>query len=66
MNVYNSVLKASWAVGVISLLASVVVKLVPILQAKLGVSPHGGMVTTAVLFLCVLATGEARKTPPSS
>jgi hypothetical protein len=55
-----------WAVGVISLLGSVVLKLLPISPAKLGVSSHGGMILAAVLFLCVLATGEARKTPPSS
>lgn len=64
--VYRSVLEVCWAVGVISLLGSVVLKLLPISPAKLGVSTHGGMILAAVLFLCVLATGEARKTPPSS
>jgi hypothetical protein len=40
--------------------------MLPNLQDKLGVSPRGGMMLAAVLFLCALASGEAMKTPPSS
>jgi uncharacterized membrane protein YkvI len=64
--VYRSVLEVCWALGLISLVLSVVLKPLPILQVRLGVSPRGGIILAAVLFLCVLATGEARKTPPSS
>jgi hypothetical protein len=64
--VYCSVLEVCWAVGLISLVAVLVLKMLPFLQDKLGVSPRGGLVLAAVLFLCVLATSEARKTPPSS
>lgn len=64
--VYGSVVELCWGLGLISLVAVVVLKLLPILQDKLGVTPRGGMLLAAVLFLCVLATGEARKTPPSS
>jgi hypothetical protein len=64
--VYGSVIEVCWAVGLLSMVAVLVLKLVPDLQAKLGLSPHSGMILAAVLFLCVLATGEARKTPPSS
>jgi hypothetical protein len=64
--VYGSVVELCWGLGLISLVAVIVLKVLPILQDKLGVTPRGGMLLAAVLFLCVLATGEARKTPPSS
>jgi hypothetical protein len=64
--VYCRVLEVCWGLGLICTLASIVLKLLPILQGKLGVSPRGGMMLAAVLFFCALATGEARKTPPSS
>jgi len=64
--VYGWVLKVCWTVGLISLVAVFVLKLLPSLQVKLGVTPRGGLILAAVLFLCVLASGEARKTPPSS
>jgi hypothetical protein len=51
---------------VISLAGSIVLRLVPILTAKFGISSRGGLILAAVLFLCVLATGDVRKTPPSS
>jgi hypothetical protein len=64
--VYCKVVEVCWGLGLISLVAIIVLKLFPTLQVKLMVSPRGGMMLAAVLFLCVLATGEARKTPPSS
>ncbi len=64
--VYRSLLEVCWGLGLVSLVAVVVLKLLPILQDKLGVTPRGGLILAAVLFLCVLATGEAGKTPPSS
>lgn len=64
--VYRSVLEVCWGLGLICTLASVVLRLLPILQLKLGVSPRSGMMLAAVLFLGALATGEARKTLPSS
>jgi hypothetical protein len=64
--VSSSVLKACWGLGLISLVVSVVLRALPTLQKPLGVSPRGGLMLAAVLFLCVLATGEARKTPPAS
>jgi hypothetical protein len=60
------VLEVCWALGLISVVVCIVLKLLPNLQDKLGVSPRGGMMLAVVLFLCALATGEARKTPPSS
>jgi len=64
--VYCSVLEVCWGLGLICTVASVVLKVLPSLQTKLGASPRGGLLLAAVLFLCALATGEARKAPPSS
>jgi hypothetical protein len=64
--VYRSVLEVCWGLGLISLVAVFVLKLLPILQRKLGVTARGGLILAAVLFLCVLATGEVGKTSPSS
>ncbi|MGA9055202.1 MAG: hypothetical protein WB763_01690 [Terriglobia bacterium] len=64
--VYRTVLGVSWGLGVICMVASLVLKLLPSLEIKLDVTPRGGIVMAAVLFLCALATGEAGRTPPSS
>jgi hypothetical protein len=64
--VYRTVLGVSWGLGVICMLGTIVVKLLPSLAAKLDVSPRTGIVLAAVLFLCALASGEAGRTPPSS
>jgi hypothetical protein len=64
--VYRGVVDVCWALGLISLVAVLVLKLQPTLQRTLGISAHGGLIVAAVLFLSVIATGEARKTPPSS
>jgi len=64
--VYRTVLEVSWGLGVICLLATIVLKLLPSLEITLNVTSRGGIVMAAVLFLCALASGEAGKTPPSS
>jgi uncharacterized membrane protein YkvI len=64
--VYRSVVEVCWALGLISLLVSLVLKPLPLLQIRLALSPRSGIILAAVFFLGVLATGEARKTPPSS
>jgi hypothetical protein len=63
---YRSVAEVCWALGLASVVGSLVLRLVPFLEVKLGISSRGTLLLAAVLFLCVLATGEARKTPPSS
>ena len=60
--IYSIVREISWQLGVICVLASIVLKILP---TKLPVTPRGALVLAAVLFLCALATPEARKTPPS-
>jgi hypothetical protein len=64
--VYHWVLAVSWGLGVICLLATIVLKLLPSLETMLNISTRGGIVMAAVLFLCALASGEALRTPPSS
>jgi len=64
--VYHWVLGVSWVLGVISLVGSLVLRLLPSLEKTLGVTTRGGIILAAVLFLCTLASGEAGRTPPSS
>lgn len=63
--VHSIVHEVSWQLGVICVVASIVLRMLPTVQMKLAVTPRGGLVLAAVLFLCALATGEARETPPS-
>ena len=62
---YRCTLEVCWGLGLICIVASIVLKLLPAWQVKLQVSPHGGILLAAVLFLGALATGKAMKTPPS-
>ena len=64
--VYRTVLEVCWGLGVICIAAVIVLRLLPILQVKLELSTRSGLIMAAVLFLCVLATGEARKSLPPS
>ena len=64
--VYSGLLGACWGLGLICVVGSVVLRLLPTLQEKLPVSPRGGLILAAVLFLFALATGEMRRTPTSS
>ena len=64
--VYRTVLGVSWGLGVICLVATLVLKLLPSVEKTLGVTTRGGIILAAVLFLCTLASGEAGRTPPSS
>ena len=64
--VYRSVRELSWVMGVLSLFAALLVRLVPGLVEKYGFSARGGLVLAAVLFLCVLASNEAQKSAGSS
>jgi len=48
------------------MVGSIVLRLLPMLQDTIGISPRGGMMLAAILFLCAIATGEARRALPSS
>jgi len=54
--------QACWGLGILSLLAGVVLKVVPAWADRWGTSPRGGLALAAVLFLCALATREMGKT----
>ena len=54
--VYRIVVKACWGLGVLSLVLGVAIRLFPSWAAQLDVSPRGGLVAAATLFLCALAT----------
>jgi hypothetical protein len=63
---YGIVHGVCWVLGVLSLAAAIVLRILPSLQDRLEISPRGGMIFAAVLFLCVLASKGACKTTPSS
>ena len=64
--VYRGLLQVCWGLGLIALVAVIVLRIRPALQVTFGVSPRSGMLMAAAFFLCVLATSEAAKTPPTS
>ena len=64
--VYGSLLEVCWGLGLICLVGSLLLRVLPVLVLKLGVSPRGGLILAGVLFLCALASGEAKRTLSSS
>lgn len=56
-----------WALGLFSMAAGVVLKLMPEWSARLGFYPRGALIFAGTLFLCGLATREMERTalPPS-
>ena len=55
--------EVSWFLGVICVAASIVLRLLALGHIFIAISPRGGLVLAAVLFLCTLATREAGKAP---
>ena len=51
---------AYW-LGLIGLVVSVLLRIVPALGERLAVAPRGGMILAACLFLCALASREMAK-----
>jgi len=62
VRLYRSIVQICWILGVVSMVAGVVLKVVPTLGERLGTSPRGGLILAGVLFLCALATGEVQRT----
>jgi hypothetical protein len=54
--IYPILVRVCWALGLLSLLAAVALKLMPALIDKLRVSPRGGLEFAVALFLCAIAT----------
>jgi hypothetical protein len=63
--IHSAVHELSWQLGVICVVASLVLKLLQFVRISFPLTARGGLELAAVLFLCALATGEERKTPPS-
>lgn len=62
---YRRVAGVCWGLGVLSLVAGLVFRVLPNLQLKTTFSPRGGLILAAVLFLCSMATRELER-PASS
>jgi hypothetical protein len=58
--VYSIVGKLSWALGLLSILASVAVKLLH-LEARVTMTAHTGFLIAGTFFLCALATREMQR-----
>lgn len=61
MKIYRAVAQLSWALGVLSLLAAVILR-VGHLRIGRSVSAQGGLEFAGVLFLCALATWRMART----
>ena len=58
--VYRLVTQVSWLLGLLSLLAALLIKLLH-LEAKVNITPSNAILGAAALFLCALATREMQR-----
>ena len=58
--IYRIVCKLSWALGLLSILAGVVIKLAH-LEARATITSHTAFVVAGTFFLCALATREMER-----
>ncbi len=70
-HVYRFLVSVSWALGFLSLIVAVLLRLIPALAMKTTFTPRGGIVIAGTLFLGALASAEMRKmsssaAPPAS
>ena len=54
--IYRNVIQLSWAIGLISVLVAIILKLLPPLAERTETSPRGALEFAMALFLCALAT----------
>lgn len=59
--VYDVLFKLTWALGLLSILAAVVIKLLH-LELRLTVTSHTAFLVAGTFFLCALATREMKRT----
>lgn len=64
--VYRRLFEICWALGLLSMLAGIVLKLMTTLADRLNLTPRGALVFAGVLFLCALATREMERAIPPS
>jgi hypothetical protein len=55
---YNTLGRVSWALGVVTLVGGVILKVMPAWGKRIDISPHGIEVFAGALFLCVLASRD--------
>lgn len=58
--IYRIVFQLSWALGLLSILLAVAIKLLRI-EATVTVNAHTGFVVAGTFFLCALATREMQR-----
>ena len=58
--IYRMVFKLSWALGLLSILAGVVIKLAH-LEARVTMTSHTAFIIAGAFFLCALATREMER-----
>lgn len=58
--IYRIVFVLSWVLGLVSILAGAVVKVLN-LAATVSVAPHTGFLAACAFFLCALATREMQR-----
>ena len=59
--VYDVLFKLTWALGLLSILAAMVIKLLH-LESRLTVTSHTAFLVAGTFFLCALATREMKRT----
>ena len=60
-SLYRIIFGASWGLGALSLVGSVVLKLMPAWREVVNTDSRGVLIFTSALFLCALATREMQK-----
>jgi hypothetical protein len=60
MQIYSIVFKLSWVLGLLSIVASVLIKLLQ-LESRVRVTAHTGFLVAGTFFLCALATREMQR-----
>lgn len=55
---YNTLGRVSWALGLVTMVGGVVMKVMPALEKRLDLSPHGIEIFAGALFLCALASRD--------
>jgi hypothetical protein len=62
--IYRIVFQLSWALGLLSIVAGVLIKLLH-LEAKLTIAPRTAFLAASAFFLCALATREMQRSQTS-
>jgi hypothetical protein len=65
LRAYRTLFVGSWGLGILGTVGGVVLRVVPGLEAKTGLSARGFLILAGVLFLCALATREMEQVASS-